>query len=46
VVIYVNGQRHSGDPTAIQLTARLEIAIIIGAAPPHIPAVFPPDAPG
>jgi hypothetical protein len=45
VAVYVNGQRHSGNPSTITLTDREEIAVVIGANPPHIPSVFPSDAP-
>jgi hypothetical protein len=37
VAIYVDGELVSGDPAAIQLTDRREIAIVIGTPPPVIP---------
>ena len=45
IAIYVNGKQRSGDPAGIALTDRLEVAVVVGAAPPHIPSEFPPDAP-
>ena len=45
VAIYLNGKRHTGDPSTIPLTDREEIAVVAGVAPPHIPSVFPSDAP-
>ena len=45
VVIYVNGQRHDGNPSAIELTDREEIAVVAGVPPPAIPSAFPPYAP-
>jgi hypothetical protein len=38
VAFYLNGAHFSGDPTTIQLTDHLEIAIVIGTPPPVIPA--------
>ena len=38
IAIYVDGQRSSGDPRAIQLTDQREIAIVIGTPPPQIPS--------
>jgi hypothetical protein len=37
VAVYVNGKRHAGDPRAIELTDRKEIAIVIGTPPAKIP---------
>jgi hypothetical protein len=37
VAIYVNGKPYAGDPPAIELTDRKEIAIVIGTPPPNIP---------
>ena len=37
IAVYVNGEPVSGDPRAIQLTDRTEIAIVIGTPPPEIP---------
>jgi hypothetical protein len=41
IAIYVNGNIYSGDPAAISLTDRKEIAIVIGSAPSSIPGSFP-----
>jgi hypothetical protein len=38
VEFYVNGKRYTGDPRAITLTDRKEIAIVIGTRPKKIPA--------
>ena len=38
IAVYVNGELHSGDPRAIELTDRKEIAIVIGTPPPTIPS--------
>ena len=38
IAIYLNGTPFTGDPTAIQLSNLLEIAIVIGTPPPVIPA--------
>ena len=37
IAIYVNGELHTGDPRAIELTDHEEIAIVIGTPPPQIP---------
>jgi hypothetical protein len=37
----VNGGRYSGDPRAILLKDKREIAIVIGKPPGHIPSKFP-----
>lgn len=37
VAIYLNGERHTGDPREIELTDQLEIAIVIGTPPAEIP---------
>ena len=37
VAFYVNGKRYAGDPRAIELTDRKEIAIVIGTPPATIP---------
>jgi hypothetical protein len=41
IAIYVDGDRYSGDPRAIELTDREEIAIVIGTPPASIPSEFP-----
>ena len=41
VVVYVNGQPHSGDPADIVLRDLQEIAIVIGTPPAQIPNSFP-----
>lgn len=38
IAIFLNGERYTGDPGAIELTDRLEIAIVIGTPPPQIPS--------
>ena len=38
IAIYVDGQRSSGDPRAIELTDHREIAIVIGTPPAQIPS--------
>jgi hypothetical protein len=37
IAIYVNGKAYSGDPMALQLTDREEIAVVIGSPPARIP---------
>jgi hypothetical protein len=39
--VYVDGKRVKGDPRAIQLKDRLEIAIVVGKPPAKIPSKFP-----
>jgi hypothetical protein len=46
IVVYVNGQRYSGNVADISLTDRKEIAVVIGSAPKQIPSSFPSWAPG
>lgn len=46
IVVYVNGDRYSGNPADISLTDRKEIAVVIGSAPKQIPSSFPSWAPG
>ncbi len=46
IVVYVNGDRYSGNPADISLTDRKEIAVVIGSAPKQIPGSFPSWAPG
>jgi hypothetical protein len=41
VRVYIGGKRYGGDPRAITLTDRKEIAIVIGKPPPSIPSRFP-----
>lgn len=38
IAIYLNGEPFSGDPNAIELTDRLQIAIVIGTPPAVIPS--------
>jgi hypothetical protein len=40
VKVYVDGKPSKGDPRAILLTDRREIAIVIGRPPPSIPSRF------
>ena len=37
IAVYTNGERYEGDPGAIELIDRKEIAIVIGTPPPQIP---------
>ena len=37
IEFFVNGKPYGGNPGAIQLTARKEIAIVIGTPPKNIP---------
>ena len=37
IEFFVNGKRYRGDPRAIQITDRKEIAIVIGTPPKAIP---------
>ena len=39
--VFVNGKRYAGDPRAITLTDRKEIAIVVGKPPSSIPSRFP-----
>lgn len=39
--VYVDGKRFKGDPHAIQLKDKREIAVVIGKAPNKIPSKFP-----
>jgi hypothetical protein len=41
VRVYVDGKRYPGDPRAITLTDRKEIAIVVGKPPASIPSKFP-----
>jgi hypothetical protein len=41
VRVFVNGKRYAGDPRAITLTDRKEIAIVVGKPPSSIPSRFP-----
>jgi hypothetical protein len=41
IQIFVDGKAFSGDPTNIQLTDQLEIAIVIGSPPAEVPSTFP-----
>lgn len=38
VAFYINGESYTGDPNAIELTDRKEIAIVIGTPPAQIPS--------
>ena len=40
VLVYVDGARYEGDPAAIELTDRKEIAVVIGTPPPDVPSSF------
>jgi hypothetical protein len=44
VVVYVNGQAHSGNPADIVLADLQEIAIVIGTPPAVIPSSFSGEA--
>jgi hypothetical protein len=39
--VYVDGKRFKGDPHAIQLKDKREIAVVVGQAPAKIPSKFP-----
>jgi hypothetical protein len=41
IQVFVDGKAFSGDPTDIQLTDQLEIAIVIGSPPAEVPSTFP-----
>lgn len=41
VLVYVDGDRYTGDPRAIELTNLREIAIVVGTPPKKIPTKFP-----
>jgi hypothetical protein len=41
IAAYVDGDRYNGDPRAIELKDKREIAIVIGKPPDHIPSKFP-----
>jgi hypothetical protein len=41
IAVYVDGRRSTGDPRAIQLKDKREIAIVVGKPPSHIPSAFP-----
>jgi hypothetical protein len=45
VVVFVDGERHRGNPAAIGLASHEEIAVVIGTPPTSIPSTyaFPPD---
>jgi hypothetical protein len=40
VLVYVDGDRYTGDPAAIKLTNHKEIAIVIGTPPETVPTSF------
>jgi hypothetical protein len=46
IVVYVNGNRYSGNVADIPLSIGNEIAVVIGSAPKQIPNSFPSWAPG
>ncbi|HVS50454.1 MAG TPA: hypothetical protein VHJ99_16330 [Candidatus Dormibacteraeota bacterium] len=46
IVVYVDGQRYSGNVADITLTDRKEIAVIIGSPPKEIPNSYPSWASG
>lgn len=37
IAFYINGEPYTGDPRAVELTDRKEIAIVIGTPPAQIP---------
>jgi hypothetical protein len=39
--VYVDGKLVKGDPRAVQLKDRREIAIVVGRPPAHVPSTFP-----
>jgi hypothetical protein len=41
IQVFVDGKRFSGDPADIQLTDKLEIALVIGSPPEEVPSKFP-----
>jgi hypothetical protein len=41
ISVYVDGEPYSGDPRAINLEDKTEIAIVIGTPPADIPSQFP-----
>jgi hypothetical protein len=41
ITVYVDGKRVSGDPRAILLRDKREVAIVVGKPPAHIPSKFP-----
>jgi hypothetical protein len=41
IAVYVDGDRYRGDPRAIKLEDKTEIAIVIGTPPADIPSDFP-----
>jgi hypothetical protein len=41
IAVYIDGTKFTGDPRAIELKDKREIAIVIGRKPSHIPSVFP-----
>ena len=40
VSVYVNGEPRPGDPAAVRLAPHQEIAVVVGKAPPAVPASF------
>lgn len=41
IEVYLNGEKHEGDPTLIELAPDLEVAIVIGEPPDFIPDNYP-----
>jgi hypothetical protein len=41
IEVYVNGEKHEGNPASIELESLLEIAIVIGKPPATIPDSYP-----
>jgi hypothetical protein len=42
---YVNGTKFTGDPTTVDLSNLVEIAVVIGTPPASIPTQFPQQSP-
>jgi hypothetical protein len=40
IQVFVDGERHEGDPTAIELADGQEIAIVIGSLPEEVPTTY------
>ncbi|HSL11238.1 MAG TPA: hypothetical protein VLA82_07985 [Actinomycetota bacterium] len=40
IEVFVDGEPYDGDPAAIELLDRREIAIVIGSPPPEVPSTF------
>jgi hypothetical protein len=37
IAVYLDGERYGGDPAAIELEDRLQIAVVVGTPPDDIP---------